>query len=259
MPVTTTGVAPGSPAKPAREQVLISAAVYLGFLTAIAGVVLRVPTLAASGILVGLIVLVLPAPERHSTLPKSRLDEFIPVWQFAEFHTVHIAAPPASVFDEIKRVRADEIFLFRTLFWIRMGGRPARKAHPDAPARTASLIDVATRGTFVYLADDAPREFVIGTVVRWPTAAREPVTPSYFQRTLPPGFVLTAANFIVTPDGSGGSIVSTETRVHANSPSARRNFAVYWRVIYPGSAIIRRMWLRAVKRRATAPLLLKVG
>lgn len=233
---------------------LFSAAVYLGFLAAAAGVLLRVPALAALGILTTVTALVLPAPDRRSTAPKSRLDEFIPVWQFDEFHMVHIAAPPARVFDDIKRVRADEIFLFRTLFWIRMGGRPARTALPDAPPRTASLIDVATRGTFVYLADDAPREFVIGTVVRWPTAARERITPSYFQRTLPPGFVLTAANFIVTPDGRGGSIVSTETRVHANSPSARRNFAVYWRLIYPGSAIIRRMWLRAVKRRATAPL-----
>ena len=238
---------------------LFSAALYLGLLAAAAGLLLRVPTLAALGILVAVSALALPAPDRRSTPPKSRLDEFIPVWQFDEFHTVHIAAPPARVFDDIKRVRADEIFFFRTLFWIRMGGRPARTALQDATPRTASLIDVATHRTFVYLADDAPREFVIGTAVRWPTAAREPITPSYFQSTLPPGFVLTAANFTVTPDGRGGSIVSTETRVHANSPSALRNFAVYWRVIYPGSVIIRRMWLRAVKRRATAPLVIKAG
>jgi hypothetical protein len=29
-----------------------------------------------------------------------------------------------------------------------------------------------------------------------------------------------------------------------------RQFAVYWRLIHPGSDIIRRMWLRAIKRRA---------
>jgi hypothetical protein len=34
----------------------------------------------------------------------------------------------------------------------------------------------------------------------------------------------------------------------------RRVFAAYWRVIYPGSALIRRMWLRAVKRRAESPV-----
>ena len=58
-------------------------------------------------------------------------------------------------------------------------------------------------------------------------------------------------NFAITPDGPDRSFVSTETRVFANSPSARRRFAVYWRFIYPGSAIIRRMWLRAIQRRAT--------
>ena len=57
-------------------------------------------------------------------------------------------------------------------------------------------------------------------------------------------------NFMVTADGPGRSLVSTETRVFANSPSARRQFATYWRLIYPGSAIIRRMWLRAVRKRA---------
>jgi len=67
-----------------------------------------------------------------------------------------------------------------------------------------------------------------------------------------PFFVLATMNFVVAPDGRGGSNVVTETRVFANSPGATRAFAAYWRVIYPGSAIIRRMWLRAIERRATA-------
>ena len=49
------------------------------------------------------------------------------------------------------------------------------------------------------------------------------------------------------------SALSTATRVFANSAAARRRFARYWRIIYPGSALIRRMWLRAVERRATNP------
>ncbi len=31
---------------------------------------------------------------------------------------------------------------------------------------------------------------------------------------------------------------------------AAPRFAIYWRVIYPGSALIRRMWLDAIRRRA---------
>jgi hypothetical protein len=29
-------------------------------------------------------------------------------------------------------------------------------------------------------------------------------------------------------------------------------FGAYWRVIYPGSSLIRYMWLRAIKKRAEA-------
>jgi hypothetical protein len=35
----------------------------------------------------------------------------------------------------------------------------------------------------------------------------------------------------------------TQTRVAASDASAERRFAAYWRLIYPGSAFIRRMWL----------------
>ena len=105
-------------------------------------------------------------------------------------------------------------------------------------------------GSYTWL-DDPPRELVIGTVVVAPPGGRGALTPQTFKAQLAPGFALAAMNFRVTPDGTGGSLVSTETRVFANNPSARRRFGRYWRLIYPGSALIRRMWLRAVERRAT--------
>jgi hypothetical protein len=37
--------------------------------------------------------------------------------------------------------------------------------------------------------------------------------------------------------------------VDTGDTAARQRFAAYWRVIYPGSALIRRMWLRAIARR----------
>ena len=44
----------------------------------------------------------------------------------------------------------------------------------------------------------------------------------------------------------------TETRVATSDERSERVFARYWRVIYPGSALIRRNWLRAIKARAEA-------
>ena len=154
------------------------------------------------------------------------------------------------MFSAIRLIRADEITFFRLLTWIRRGGRSLSPGILDAGI-DQPLLDLATKTTFVWLADDAPHELVVGTVVMAPAGTRGTLTPDVFRRTLPPGFALATMNFLVTPDGHGGSHVLTETRVFATSPGARRRFAAYWRVIYPGSAIIRRMWLRAIDRRAT--------
>ncbi len=205
---------------------------------------------AGAGLSVALGGLLLPAFESRATGAGSRLDEFAPAWQFHEVHTIRIAAPPERVFDAIKQVRADEIVLFRALTWIRRVGRPLPPGILNAGSREP-LLDVAAKGSFVWLADDRPREIVVGTVVAAPPGLRRgTLTPGVFKTALPRGFALAAMNFVVTPDGANASIVSTETRVFASSPSARRRFAAYWRVIYPGSAIIRRMWLRAIERRA---------
>jgi hypothetical protein len=241
-----------------------STVVYSGIIVLVAGLIccikpirrLRVPSrrralvVVAAGACVAVIGLVLPAFESHVTEKQTRLDEFAPDWQFDERHELAIAAPPARVFDAIRQVRADEIAFFQLLTWIRRGGRPippgVLNAGVDKP-----LLDLVTETSFVWLANDPPRELVVGTVIAAPRGTRGRLTPEVFKKTLPPGFVLATMNFVVTPDGRGGSSVVTETRVFANSSGVKRAFAAYWRVIYPGSAIIRRMWLRAIERRAT--------
>lgn len=243
------------------------ATVYSGVVLAAAGLGLAVkPTrwlrvttrsrglvVGAAGVLLAGVGLSLPASESRVVRAEMRLDEFTPVWQFREVHAIRIAAAPPRVFEAVRRVRADEILLFRTLTWIRRRGQPLPPGILNAGTRE-SLIDVATRNGFVRLADESPRELVIGTVVVAPPGTRGALTPEVFLKPLPPGFAVATMNFLVTADGPDASWVSTETRVFASSPSARRRFAAYWRVIYPGSAIIRRMWLRAVQRRATNPM-----
>ena len=241
-----------------------STIVYAGLVITAAGLILVIKpierlhvTSRSQGLaIVGIGVLVagigLSAPTSESRVDKAetRLDEFVPVWQFNERHTIRVAASPERVFDAVRLVRANEISLFNTLTWIRRGGRKAPESILNA-GDGAPLLDVATRNGFIYLVNDAPRELVIGTVVVAPPGQRGSLTPQTFKTPLPPGFALAAMNFVVKPDGPNASIVSTETRIFANNPESRRKFARYWRVIYPGSAIIRRMWLRAVQRRAT--------
>jgi hypothetical protein len=242
---------------------LASAVVYLGFAIALIGMIsvarplqwLHISTpvhgagVFVAGILVSVVGLVLPTRESRVARVQTRLDEFMPVWQFNEFHRTEVDAPPVRAFEAMKAVTADEIFLFRALTSIRRGGRPAPESILNA-AGNEPLIDIATRSGFVMLAEDSPRELVIGTVVKAPAGTRGKLTADFFRRAPRPGFALATMNFLVVPIGTDRSIVSTETRVFASSPSARRAFGMYWRLIYPGSAIIRRMWLRAIGKRA---------
>jgi hypothetical protein len=243
---------------------IISLSVYAGLLLMVVGLAAVIRPIRWVGLLtrrkglglgmagLAFVVIGLTArtPEYRVARTNMLLDEFIPVWQFREVHTIDVDAPPERVFDAIKSVRADEILFFRTLTWIRRGGRPLPPGILNA-SPNESLIDVALNGGFIRLAEVPPRELVIGTVVLVPPGRHGRLTPEVFRRKLPPGFALAAMNFLVDQNRAGRTRVHTETRVYANSPAACRRFARYWRIIYPGSAIIRRMWLRAVKRRAT--------
>jgi hypothetical protein len=242
-----------------------SATVYLGLFVGVAGLFLalrpvrrlgvgtrrRAVVVAAAGATLTGAGLYLPIAQSSVPHAATHLDEFAPAWQFREVHTIRVAASPARVFEAIRQVRADEIFLFRTLTWMRRAGRQGPQSILN-PGSRDSLIDVATRSGFVMLADDPPRELVLGAVVLAPRTARGRLTADVFKRGLPDGFAVAAMNFAVTPDGAAGSRLTTETRVFATGAAAQRRFGAYWRVIYPGSAIIRRMWLRAIRQRAEA-------
>lgn len=117
---------------------LLSAVAYAGLLLMVAGLVLvvrpvhrlgitsrlRASLVMDAGIILAVIALFAPTRESRVRLATTRLDGLMPAWHFRELHTIRIAAPPDRVFAAIEAVRADEISLFRTLTWIRRGGRP---------------------------------------------------------------------------------------------------------------------------------------
>lgn len=237
---------------------------YSGLLTTLLGLVALIRPIAfamisnrrraavvlAAGVLTAITALLLPAPEIVVQLPRTALDRVTPSYQFHELHSIAIQSTPERIYGAIKEVSADEILFFRTLTWIRRFGRSGPESIMNAPEHRP-LLEVATKTTFVTLAD-GPDEIVVGTVVGTPSDApiKRPLTPAEFRAIRAPGFALASMNFIIRNVGSGICEVSTETRVYATDASAGRRFAAYWRVIYPGSALIRRMWLRAIKRRA---------
>jgi hypothetical protein len=210
----------------------------------------RAAVVLLAGIVVTLVALRLPAPETSIEAATSALDRTTPSYQFNEVHSIVIRATPERIYRAIKTVTADEILLFRTLIWMRQFGQPLPLAIRDAPPGTP-LLDLATRTTFVTLAD-GPTEVLVATVLYAPPGGeRRPDTPDKFVSLRGrEGYALATMNFAITEAGAGAHIVSTETRVYATDAASRRRFAQYWRIIYPGSAVIRRMWLRAIRERA---------
>lgn len=118
------------------------------------------------------------------------------------------------------------------------------------------MLSLFLRSGFILLAEEVGREIVLGVAGRFWTPVQgmsplAPTTPEEFRAFSAPDHVKVAANFLVDGDGQNCR-VTTETRIFAVDVRARKKFALYWRLIYPGSALIRRNWLRGIRRRAEA-------
>lgn len=182
--------------------------------------------------------------------PAALIDEVMPAFQFSETHRIEIAAPPPVVYRALREVTAGEIVMYRTLTWIRCLGRCPGDNILN-PAKGTPILETATRSGFRVIAEAPDVELVLVTFVTAPpaTESRE-WTRDAFVALAEPGFAKAAMNFRIAPNGPDRSVLHTDTRVLATDSRTLRVFAAYWRTIAPGSDLIRRAWLRAVKRRA---------
>jgi len=278
--------------------------VYAGLLTLFVGGVslikplrfLRVRTrkaalgVSGAGLVVVLAGMMLPAGLTRAAARESLLDAWMPEWQFDEVHSLRVHATPEQAWRAIHEVTADEIWLFRTLTWIRNPHWPgtAREGNIMNPSAGKPILEEAMAGGFRLLAEEPQKEIVLGTVVMWDGTTRlrqsgkddagapfasqsaaqgeqstqrsaekvEETSREEQGRELvrlllaTPGNAVATINFRVRDEGNGTCTVTTETRVFATDDAARRRFARYWRVIYPGSSLLRYTWLRAIRARA---------
>ncbi len=204
----------------------------------------------------GVVTIAVITPSRASAATRSGIDEFAPEFHFREHHTIIVAAPPDRVYAAIKSVSADDIALFNLFTSIRRFGRPGPESILNAP-RQQPILDVATRTGFLLLLDRPAAEVVIGSVVVAPPrygaqreGPRREFTGEDFKGLTQPGFAKATMNFRIEDLGNGTSRIDTETRVFATDGTALRRFAPYWRIIFPGSWILRATWLEAIKTRA---------
>jgi hypothetical protein len=176
------------------------------------------------------------------------LDEQLPRWDVRERHSIRIAAPPEVALQAAREVTAREVPELIVLMGLRT--LPAvltgRRRPGDGP-----LLDGFTAMGFAPLGESAT-EFAYGGVGRFwtPSGGLRRVGAAEFAGFAEPGYAKAGFDFRVAPDGPGASVLSTETRVLATDAAARRRFRLYWLVVRPGSGLIRRGWLRAIRKRA---------
>lgn len=186
------------------------------------------------------------------TSERSAIDAWMPDYDHVERHRTRIAAPAATVYDALLALDLAASPIARLLIGLRSlpgwlaGRRPAIRLR-----RTLTLRD-ATQAGFVMLEERAPHAIVLGLTGRfWQLAGGVlPTDPHSFRDPPPPGAVRAAWSFELSPIGVGATELSTETRVRCADAAARRAFGRYWRIVRPGSGLLRRLMLRAVREAA---------
>jgi hypothetical protein len=207
---------------------------------------------AVIGLLFVVVALALPARAIRLEGPPLALERLMPEYEFGESHEIRVQASAARVYRAIREVTASEIRFFRLLTWIRAPRLPGQgKESILNPGATRPILDIALGSGFFLVHEEPGRELVVGTLVCCSGAAR-PTTGAELLAMRDGDLAKAFMNFAVIDAGGGTTRVVTQTRIHATRCAAALRFATYWRLIYPGSAFIRRMWLRAIRDRAEA-------
>jgi hypothetical protein len=145
----------------------------------------------------------------------AELDPWLPRYEQREYHERRVDASPERALEAALHMPVEVDAIVLALFRLRGAGARGKSLEQFFAPPWAEVLE-RTPSTFVVRVDrEAPR-------IVFDLRAR--------------------------PD-DGGSILSTETRVAAGGLP----FRLYWLVVGPFSALIRRRWLIAAARRAAAP------
>lgn len=184
-------------------------------------------------------------------------SEFVPGATSGNTTEMDIEAPPELVWKALQALQFDDLRVTKLLIGIRslpgvaLGRGPVRRRRGGT--RTSPLLEAITSSRFIILHSEPDRILTLGIVGQFwrltggnDAAVKDPATFVEFDE---PGFVKSAIDFVLVPNGSGTRL-TTNTCNRATDESTARLFRNYWRVIGLGSKLIRLDMLRAVRRRA---------
>lgn len=199
------------------------------------------------GVVLALTALLWPAPTIRVAQPKTLLDDIMPEYQFFERHSARIHARSELVMQAIRQSTFGDMKSLMTLLKIR--GAALRIHDSGDFLQDKRVLDAFSESG--YLSGGSEHEIVMFGV--WNARANrrpEVRTSQEFAAYREQGAVKMAYDFNVEDTGGGWSTISTETRVLALDKLTRRGMGRYWRLIVPGSGLLRRQWLEGIKKRA---------
>ena len=188
-----------------------------------------------------------PAPMIHVAQHKTVLDDVMPEYQFFERHSTHIHAGPEQVMQAVRESTFGDMKSLARLLKIR--GAVLRIHERGDFLKDKRVLDAFSASGYVSGGSDHEIVMCGGANMR----AKRSLgvrTLQEFADYRDQGAVKMAYDFNVKDASGGWSIINTETRVLALDDSTRRGMGCYWRLIVPGSGLLRLQWLQGIKKRA---------
>jgi hypothetical protein len=201
----------------------------------------------AGGVGLAVAALYWPAPTIRAAQSRSLLDDVLPEYQFFERHSARIHARPEQVMQAVRQSTFGDLKSLVTLLKIR--GAALRTHDTGSFLQDQRVLDAFSASG--YLSGSSEHEIAMFGV--WNVRANrrpEVHTLQEFADYREQGAVKMAFDFTVQEAGEGWSTISTETRVLALDDFTRRGMGRYWRLIVPGSGLLRRQWLDGIRKRA---------
>ena len=182
-----------------------------------------------------------------STQDHSRIDEFLPNYDFSARYEIRIDAPASAVYRCLLRSDFSELWLVRVLMTLRSGKRLPRNRVPSDLRRRL-------QGTgFVMLAEAPGDELVIGVAGQFwrPDGGRcLDLTADEFAGFSRPGYAKVAWNFKLRAESPESTLLSTETMIKCFGQAALWKFRIYWSLVGPFSGLMRKAILKQIKTEA---------
>jgi hypothetical protein len=167
------------------------------------------------------------------------IDDFMPKYDFSEYHDIKIRAGAADVYRAIHEIDVADSSIISWLLWLR------------GMKSSGPMLKGMREHSFELLGEDENREMVIGLAGQFwrPTGNMQKINAGSFKEFDKPGFAKAAWNFSLN-ETSGETNLATETRIRCMDDSSRSRFGFYWAFIQPFSGWIRMEMLKLVKKKA---------